>query len=164
MKLKIMLLTLLLPLLISSCAGDDDVTEIFVSGTWYTVDFYTDANWGKRNGTAKYNTMANSDDSSIRATGRNALEVIQSFTLAFSADGTFEGRMQSGTFEGTWEADGGARTVNINFTSLPGNYTSRAYDIELVNALNNAAHYQGDSNVLMLGAEGKDTYVQFRHN
>ena len=34
----------------------------------------------------------------------------------------------------------------------------------VIEALDNAIFYQGDSNVLLLAPEGKKTYIQFAHN
>ena len=72
-----------------------------------------------------------------------------------------KGSIQNGTIEGTWQADGKDRTVNINFTKTP---PSTSYNNEFIEALNNAIFYQGDSNVLLLAPEGKKTYIQFAHN
>jgi len=82
-------------------------------------------------------------------------------SISCKADGTFTGSIQNGTIEGTWQADGKDRTVNINFTKTP---PSTSYNNEFIEALNNAIFYQGDSNVLLLAPEGKKTYIQFAHN
>nr|WP_259301266.1 DUF4847 family protein [Phocaeicola vulgatus] len=138
-----------------------DVEEIFASGTWHVVDFYGKANWDKRNGEPKYNAMAHNPDKTIATEGRKALDIIHGFNITFKADGTFTGSIQNGTIEGTWQADGKDRTVNINFTKTP---PSTSYNNEFIEALNNAIFYQGDSNVLLLAPEGKKTYIQFAHN
>lgn len=58
MKLKSILYILMLLPFLWSCNNEDDVEEIFASGTWHVVDFYGKANWDKRNGEPKYNAMA----------------------------------------------------------------------------------------------------------
>lgn len=55
MKLKSILYILMLLPFLWSCNNEDDVEEIFASGTWHVVDFYGKANWDKRNGEPKYN-------------------------------------------------------------------------------------------------------------
>ena len=55
MKLKSILYILMLLPFLWSCNNEDDVEEIFASGTWHVVDFYSKANWDKRNGEPKYN-------------------------------------------------------------------------------------------------------------
>ena len=50
MKLKSILYILMLLPFLWSCNNEDDVEEIFASGTWHVVDFYGKANWDKRNG------------------------------------------------------------------------------------------------------------------
>jgi hypothetical protein len=161
MKLKSILYILMLLPFLWSCNNEDDVEEIFASGTWHVVDFYGKANWDKRNGEPKYNAMAHNPDKTIAAEGRKALNIIHGFNITFKADGTFTGSIQNGTIEGTWQADGKDRTVNINFTKTP---SSTSYNNEFIEALNNAIFYQGDSNVLLLAPEGKKTYIQFAHN
>ena len=142
MKLKSILYILMLLPFLWSCNNEDDVEEIFASGTWHVVDFYGKANWDATE-------------------GRKALDIIHGFNITFKADGTFTGSIQNGTIEGTWQADGKDRTVNINFTKTP---PSTSYNNEFIEALNNAIFYQGDSNVLLLAPEGKKTYIQFAHN
>ena len=134
MKLKSILYILMLLPFLWSCNNEDDVEEIFASGTWHVVDFYGKANWDKRNGEPKYNAMAHNPDKTIAAEGRKALDIIHGFNITFKADGTFTGSIQNGTIE------------------------------EFIEALNNAIFYQGDSNVLLLAPEGKKTYIQFAHN
>lgn len=161
MKLKSILYILMLLPFLWSYNNEDDVEEIFASGTWHVVDFYGKANWDKRNGEPKYNAMAHNPDKTIATEGRKALDIIHGFNITFKADGTFTGSIQNGTIEGTWQADGKDRTVNINFTKTP---SSTSYNNEFIEALNNAIFYQGDSNVLLLAPEGKKTYIQFAHN
>ena len=57
MKLKSILYILMLLPFLWSCNNEDDVEEIFASGTWHVVDFYGKANWDKRNGEPKYNVQ-----------------------------------------------------------------------------------------------------------
>lgn len=73
MKLKSILYILMLLPFLWSCNNEDDVEEIFASGTWHVVDFYGKANWDKRNGEPKYNAMAHNPDKTIAAEGRKAL-------------------------------------------------------------------------------------------
>lgn len=79
MKLKSILYILMLLPFLWSCNNEDDVEEIFASGTWHVVDFYGKANWDKRNGEPKYNAMAHNPDKTIAAEGRKALDIIHGF-------------------------------------------------------------------------------------
>ena len=92
MKLKSILYILMLLPFLWSCNNEDDVEEIFASGTWHVVDFYGKANWDKRNGEPKYNAMAHNPDKAIATEGRKALDIIHGFNITFKADGTFTGR------------------------------------------------------------------------
>lgn len=154
MKLKnILYIICALPLL-WGCNDEDDVNEIFVSGTWYVVNYFTKADWDKRNGEPVYKP--------ITGEGQDALKVIQLFTLTFSDDGTYKGTMQNANFNGTWSADGKDRSLHLTVKGSPN--TSSRFNKELIETLKEAAYYQGDSNVLMLGPSDKRSYIQFRHN
>lgn len=136
------------------CNNEDNIDEIFVSGPWYVVNYFTKADWNKRNGEPVYKLDTSE--------GQEALKVVQLFTLTFSDDGTFKGTMQNANFEGTWNADGKNRSVHFTIKGNPN--TSLRLNKELIETLKNAAFYQGDSNVLMLGPSDKRSYIQFRHN
>ena len=157
MKLKnilyILIIGSILPFL-GGCNNEDSIDEIFVSGTWNVVNYFTKADWNKRNGEPVYK-QDNKDD-------WESLKVISTFTLTFSDDGTFEGTMQNTRFEGTWTAEGKNRTVHYNIKGSPN--TSSRFNKEFIEPLKEAAYYQGDSNVLMLGPSDKRSYIQFRHN
>lgn len=89
MKLKSILYILMLLPFLWSCNNEDDVEEIFASGTWHVVDFYGKANWDKRNGEPKYNAMAHNPDKTIATEGRKALDIIH---------GLFQHHFQSGWY------------------------------------------------------------------
>lgn len=74
MKLKSILYILMLLPFLWSCNNEDDVEEIFASGTWHVVDFYGKANWDKRNGEPKYNAMAHNPDKNYRSRRKKSLE------------------------------------------------------------------------------------------
>ena len=154
MKLKnILYLISIIPLL-WSCNNEDSIDEIFVSGTWNVVNYFTKADWDKRNGEPVYK-QDNKED-------WESLKVISTFTLTFSDEGIFKGTMLNANFEGTWDADAKNRTVHFNIKGSPN--TSNRFNKEFIAALKEAAYYQGDSNVLILGPVEKRTYIQFRHN
>lgn len=154
MRLKHFIYLLMMLPLWGGCNNEDDIHDIFSSGTWYVVNYFTKANWDKRNGEPKYKPTDKE--------GRNALEIIGKFTLNFNNDGTFAGAIQNSNIEGTWEADGKSRTVRLVVKGTPN--TSSAYNREFIETLQSAAFYQGDSKYLMLGKDDKKSYIQFRHN
>ena len=53
MKLKQLLSILCFLPLLWSCNNEDDIYEIFVSGTWNVGNFYTGGNWDKTNDGAR---------------------------------------------------------------------------------------------------------------
>ena len=90
MKLKHILYILCAIPFLWGCNDEDDITEIFASGPWYVVNYFTKADWNKRNGEPIYKLDTSE--------GQETLKVVQRFTLTFSDDGTFQGTMQSATF------------------------------------------------------------------
>ena len=46
-------LLFVLPFLLSSCNQEDDINEIFVSGQWQLVNYYTGIDWNNYNANAK---------------------------------------------------------------------------------------------------------------
>lgn len=156
MKLKNLLYLLCAIPFLWSCNDEDDIDEIFVSGTWNVVNYFTKADWDKRKGDPVYK-QGPEDISDIEA-----LKVISTFTLTFSDDGTFKGTMQNAQFEGTWSAEGKKREIHLNIQGSPN--TSNRFNKQFIETLKEVAYYQGDSNVLMLGPAEKRSYIQFRHN
>ena len=83
MKLKSILYLLIALPLLWSCNNEDNIEDIFSSGTWYLINFYggglDDA------GTPEFTPK---DDNAT-------LEVIQKFTIVFNNDNTFKASAQN---------------------------------------------------------------------
>lgn len=150
MKLKhVLYLILTLPLL-WGCNNEDNVDEIFVSGTWNVGNFYNGGDWDKLN-----------DGARPAFTKEDDLKALNYLTVTFLEDGTLQGRMNNGTFTAHWKANGEDRTISI--TQLKTTATPSGKSKQLVEALENAAYYKGDSKVLKLAPQNKKSYVQFGH-
>ena len=150
MKLKhVLYLILTLPLL-WGCNNEDNVDEIFVSGTWNVGNFYNGGDWDKLN-----------DGARPAYTKEDDLKALNYLTVTFLEDGTLQGRMNNGTFTAHWKANGEDRTISI--TQLRTTATPSGKSKQLVEALENAAYYKGDSKVLKLAPQNKKSYVQFGH-
>jgi hypothetical protein len=150
MKLKhILYLILTLPLL-WGCNNEDNVDEIFVSGTWNVGNFYNGGDWDKLN-----------DGARPAYTKEDDLKALNYLTVTFLEDGTLQGRMNNGTFTAHWKANGEDRTISI--TQLKTTATPSGKSKQLVEALKNAAYYKGDSKVLKLAPQDMKSYVQFGH-
>ena len=150
MKLKhVLYLILTLPLL-WGCNNEDNVDEIFVSGTWNVGNFYNGGDWDKLN-----------DGARPAYTKEDDLKALNYLTVTFLEDGTLQGRMNNGTFTAHWKANGEDRTISIN--QLKTTATPSGKSKQLVEALENAAYYKGDSKVLKLAPQNKKSYVQFGH-
>ena len=150
MKLKhVLYLILTLPLL-WGCNNEDNVDEIFVSGTWNVGNFYNGGDWDKLN-----------DGARPAFTKEDDLKALNYLSVTFMEDGTLQGRMNNGTFTAHWKANGEDRTISI--TQLRTTATPSGKSKQLVEALENAAYYKGDSKVLKLAPQNKKSYVQFGH-
>lgn len=150
MKLKhVLYLILTLPLL-WGCNNEDNVDEIFVSGTWNVGNFYNGGDWDKLN-----------DGARPAFTKEDDLKALNYLSVTFLEDGTLQGRMNNGTFTANWKANGEDRTISI--TQLRTTATPSGKSKQLVEALENAAYYKGDSKVLKLAPQNKKSYVQFGH-
>ena len=151
MKLRhILYLLLALPLLLTGCEKEDDVNEIFVSGTWNVGNFYNGGDWNKLN-----------DGARPKYTKEEDFKALNYLTVTFMEDGTIQGRMNNGSFTANWKANGDDRTISI--TQLKTTATPSGKSKELIEALKNAAYYKGDSKVLKLAPQDKKSYVQFGH-
>ena len=146
MKLKhVLYLILTLPLL-WGCNNEDNVDEIFVSGTWNVGNFYNGGDWDKLN-----------DGARPAYTKEDDLKALNYLSVTFMEDGTLQGRMNNGTFTAHWKANGENRTISI--TQLKTTATPSGKSKQLVEALENAAYYKGDSKVLKLAPQNKKSYV-----
>ena len=150
MKLKHVLYLLLALPLLCGCNNEDDVNEIFSSGTWNVGNFYNGGDWNKVNDGARP-VYTKEDD----------LKALNYLTVTFLADGTLQGRMNNGTFTANWAANGKDRSISI--TQLKTTATPSGKSKELIEILKKAAYYKGDSNYLKLAPQDKKSYVQFGH-
>lgn len=151
MVLKHLLYLLLALSLFCSCNNEDNVNEIFISGTWNVGNFYVGGDWNKENDGARP-VYTKPDD----------FKTMNALNITFLKDGTVQGRLSgNGTFTGKWSANGKDRTISI--TNLKTNVTPYGKSKELMEALKNAAYYKGDSRYLKLAPQDKKSYVQFGH-
>ena len=150
MKLKFIIYTLLTIPLFWSCNNDDDIHEIFISGTWNLGNFYNGGDWNKVN-----------DGARPVYTKEEDFKALNILTVVFMEDGTLQGRITKGTYTANWEANGDHRTISI--TNLKTSATPTGKSKEFIEALKNAAYYKGDSKYLKLAPEDKKSYIQLGH-
>ncbi len=150
MKLKILCYILAVLPLLWSCNNEDDINEIFISGTWNVGNFYSKGNWDKNNeaGQPAY-------------TKEEDLKALNQMSITFLEDGTAQGKTLNGSFTANWEANGKDRTIRISNLKVSPPATGKGK--EFINALQDAAFYKGDSNYLKLAPEDKRTYIQLGH-
>ena len=139
--------------LLTGCM-EDDVEEIFCSGTWYVVDYYTDVDWGATNDTSA---------EAVNSLNNSVLSVIRNYTINFNEDGTLTGNIQNGTYSGYWSADPDGRTVSI--TRLSATVSLSGNNKTFIEYLEECAYYEGNSRTyLRLAPSTKDTCIQFTHS
>lgn len=160
MKLKSILYLLLTLPFLWSCNDEDNVDDIFVSGQWVLLNYYTQADWSSNN---DYSARPEYDPA-IRPSDGNILQVIQKFTITFKNDGTFDASAQGSNFSGKWSANGKERTVMITINNTPSNASN--YVKRFIDTLKNARFYKGsggNAGYLQLAPENKLTFIQLRH-
>ena len=150
MKLKHVFYLLLMLPLICSCNNEDDIQEIFISGTWNVGNFYSGGDWNKVN-----------DGARPVYTKEEDFKALNILTVTFLEDGTLQGKMNNGTFTAKWAADGKDRTLTI--TQLKTSAVPSGKSKEFVEALSQAAYYKGDSKYLKIAPKDKKSYVQLGH-
>ncbi len=151
-KIKQIFLLLSTFLFISGCSSKDDIDEIFVSGKWTVVNYFTTTNWkDTKNSKPQFTTVADVTD-------------LKKLTITFNNNGTFIGSLTNGeTVTGTWQADGKHHTVLFPMNDIQTNGMLNAKDVEFVTLLKEAKFYQGDASNLLFGIETKTFYVQLTH-
>ncbi len=150
MKLRhILYLFIALPIM-CSCNNEDDVNEIFLSGTWNVGNFYHGGNWNKTN-----------DGARPKYTKEEDLKALNAMTVIFQEDGILNGKIGNASYTAHWEADGENRTIRISNLKINISPTGKAK--ELIEALRAASFYKGDSNYLKLANEDRNSYVQLGH-
>lgn len=142
---------LVIPLFLVSCNQEDDIYEIFASGTWRVNNYYTDCNW---------NNLAYKPGNPV-FTSVDDLKIINSFTVIFEDDGTMRGNIDGGTFTAKWNADAKDRSFSI--TNISASVSLSGKNAEFINRLKNVKFYQGDSKTMQLAPQDKTTYIQFNH-
>lgn len=142
---------LVIPLFLVSCNQEDDIYEIFASGTWRVNNYYTDCNW---------NNLAYKPGNPV-FTSVDDLKIINSFTVIFEDDGTMRGNIDGGTFTAKWNADAKDRSFSI--TNISASVSLSGKNAEFINRLKNVKYYQGDSKTMQLAPQDKTTYIQFNH-
>ena len=149
-----LLILLVTPLLFCGCNQEDNVLEIFDSGVWNFVNYYTNVDWNSNNdrtATPQYTTM---DD----------MNTICKFTLIFESDGTFSGELANGvTYNGRWEADPEDRTFAV-IGDIRTNAQLTGKNLEFVRALKASCFYRGDSKMMLrLAPQKRTSCMQFTH-
>lgn len=142
---------LVIPMFLVSCNQEDDIYEIFASGTWRVNNYYTDCNW---------NNLAYKPGNPV-FTSVDDLKIINSFTVIFEDDGTMRGNIDGGTFTAKWNADAKDRSFSI--TNISASVSLSGKNAEFINRLKNVKYYQGDSKTMQLAPQDKTTYIQFNH-
>ena len=148
--LKYIVSLIILPIVLSGCNQEDDIMEIFVSGKWQLVNYYSGGSWDDWNNPGRQKYTTESD-----------LEQLLDLSITFDEDGTFEGTLSGGTFSGTWTANPGDRSFSIGNVRTSINASGK--NKEFIETLKLARYYKGDSNLLQLAPKEQTTFMQLRH-
>ncbi len=149
--IKYIFTLIILSIALCGCNQEDDVFEIFSSGTWRVNNYYTDCNW---------NNLAYKPGNPVFTT-ENDLKVVNSFTVVFEEDGSMKGEIEGGTFTARWSANAKDRSFSI--TNITATISLSGKNAEFITRLKNVRYYQGDSKTMQLAPQDKTTYIQFNH-
>lgn len=144
---------MILPLLLCGCNQEDDIYEIFDSGEWTLVNYFSQCDWNNLNNKAGIARYKDPKD----------LEVINSFKIIFKSDGTLQGKVEIGTFTGKWEGNPKNREFNIREIKTNNINSNNQKSQEFINTLKNVSFYQGASDLMQLAPQNKTSYMQFKH-
>lgn len=149
-----LLLLLTMPFLFCGCDQEDNVFEIFDSGVWSFVNYFTNVDWDSNNDRLARPKYTSLDD----------MNTICKFTITFDSDGTFSGELTNGvTYSGKWEANPDDRTFSV-IGDIRSNAKLTGKNAEFVNTLKEARFYRGDSRMMLrLAPENKTNCMQFTH-
>ena len=151
MKAKQILYSILLTLPLLFSCQEDDINEIFVSGTWNVGNFYTGGDWNKYD----------NDKALVKYTQEKDIRELNALTVTFLDNGTLQVRLtNNNTLSGKWHADSKKREITID---LKNNNNATGKSLELIESLVNARYYKGDKNYLKLAPASKNSYVQLGH-
>ena len=150
MKLKKLLYLLLICPFLMCCNDEDDIDEIFNSGTWNVANIFERADWNEYN-----------DKGRPVYTKQEDIKLLNNIKVIFEADGTLKGKTPTGEFTGVWQADGKDRSISITQIKASGIQTS--FSNKVIEYLRNARFYKGDKNYLKIAPEDTKTYIQFGH-
>lgn len=143
MNLKYWIIGLLMLPLFAACSSEDDIDSIFTGKTWRLTMILEDS---KTSACTEEEQQEISDSSS------------SSYSITFS-NGTFSGRTLDEAFAGTWTVDGGSQEISFTFTTLP---TPETVPSQLmIEILQNAVKYQGDTNQLTIH-QSSGPYMLFK--
>lgn len=142
---------MVLPLILCGCNQEDDVFEIFASGTWRVNNYYKDCNW---------NDLAYKPGNPMFTT-ESDLKVVNSFTVVFEEDGTMRGEIDGGSFTARWSANPKDRSFSI--TNINATIALKGKNAEFIERLKNVCFYQGDSMTMQLAPHDRTSYIQFNH-
>lgn len=134
----------------AGCNQEDDINEIFVSGEWLLVNYYTGIDWNNynANATPQYNK-------------REDLKVINKFSITFGEDGSVQGNIENGTYTGKWQANPKDRSIAI--TRIECSVSLSGKNKEFIDKLKKVQFYQGNNLMLRLAPNERTTCMQFRH-
>lgn len=145
MSLKYWIIGLFMLPLLTACSDEDDIDAIFMGRTWKLSRI-----------------MQNKSTSAL--TPEEQKKVSESaeecFIIAFSGD-HFSGRTLDTSFTGTWSVDGEEHTISFDIKGVDGMNPSDVASQKMLNILQHANKYRGDTQNLEIQHSGNAGYLLF---
>lgn len=133
MRLKYWIVGLMMLPLLAACSDEDDINAIFVGRTWKLTTIM-------QNGKSIYDLVSN-EQKEISESAR------ESYVITFS-DKAFSGKTLNDAFNGTWTVNGKNREIHFTFRDVPS--PSGAVSKKMIEIIQNATKYEGDTNQLTI--------------
>jgi len=119
--------------LFTACSDEDDIDAIFMGRTW------------------KLTTIMQGGESIYKPNSAEQKEISEStresYTIMFS-EKVFSGKTLDVDFKGTWDVDGKNHRLSFVFKNVPN--PSGAVSKKMIEILQNAVKYEGDTNQLTI--------------
>ncbi|MBQ8336238.1 MAG: DUF4847 family protein [Bacteroidaceae bacterium] len=134
-KINWLILTLALPLLLTSCEREDDINAIFRGTTWYLTYIKN---------------------------GEKQSETKKRYSINFVND-NFEAVMSGGArITGKWRADGASHSFGCSNIHVTGSVAGDSIAEKMYSILTNAKRYSGTTTWLQI-IQDNNTFMQFRN-
>lgn len=145
MNLKYWIIGLSMLPLFTACSDEDDIDAIFMGRTWKLSRIMQNKSTS---------ALTPEEQKKVSESAENC------FIVSFSGD-NFSGRTLESSFTGTWTVDGKKHTISFNIKGGDGMNPAEIVSQKMINILQYADKYKGDTRNLEIQHSGNSSYLLF---